>query len=78
MKKRKPQPENLIKTIYDHSTQGWNDAMNLRRNLLVLLKKAPILSKKFGISNKDIIAARRLEIKIHKYMDALYAGKKVE
>lgn len=61
----------------DACSYGWNDAINLRRRLAEIMKHAPGLAKKVGITRKDMLEARRIEVKIHKIKGHIMSGKGV-
>lgn len=75
---KKPMIENKKAGTYSVASSGWNNAINLRRSIKGLMKVAPEISKKSGLTQRDVIAAQRIEVKIHKIMGHIMSGGEVE
>lgn len=72
---RKVEPRGKVGQLYDEVSYGLNNAVNLQRNVEHMIKIAPAVSRKVGITGQDAADIQRLHKKIHKLLDAMYAGK---
>jgi len=75
-RKSKPEPS-ALKKVYDHHGYAANSALGLRMHLGHIIKDAPNLSKRVGLTNSDILTIRRIEAKLGKIRDHIYTGKEV-
>jgi hypothetical protein len=68
---RKPEPRGKIGLFYYELGHGTNNAINLERNLKELQKIAPYLLKTHGLTEQDIIAIKKVYVKLGKLEDWL-------
>lgn len=74
---RKIESRNAMQRTYD--SYGWaiSNTSSLREHLEIIMKSAPGLSKRVGLTPRDILEIRRLEGKFHKIRDHIYEKQSV-
>ena len=71
-------PATALKKTYDALSYASNGALSLRTQIKTIITAAPKTSKRIGITNKDIIEIRRIEVKLSKLRDQIYGKQEVD